>query len=157
MAKKKVAAAEAEAESGVAATVVKAESRRVAGKPRAKAAEASAAPAALETGSELAPDLDPVAARRGTAASSAENDAIAFSLDGENPEWTEGDEWVEDIDSAYLQSKYTLVSVAAKRARQLLGGSKRRVDSLSEKPVTVALEELSQGKLIFERTRDGIK
>ncbi len=72
-------------------------------------------------------------------------------------EWADGDEWVEDIDSAYLQSKYTLVSVAAKRARQLLDGSKRRVDSMSEKPVTVALEELSQGKLIFERTRDGIK
>ena len=72
-------------------------------------------------------------------------------------EWADGDEWVEDIDSAYLQSKYTLVSVAAKRARQLLDGSKRRVDSMSEKPVTVALEELSQGKLIFERTNDGIK
>lgn len=79
------------------------------------------------------------------------------SADGAGAGWTEGDEWVEDIDSAYLQSKYTLVSVAAKRARQLLGGSKRRVDSLSEKPVTVALEELAQGKLIFERTRDGIK
>lgn len=72
-------------------------------------------------------------------------------------QWAEGEDWGEEIDPAYLQSKYTLVSVAAKRARQLLGGSKRRVESVSEKPVTVALEELAQGKLIFERTRDGIK
>lgn len=71
--------------------------------------------------------------------------------------WPEGDEWGTDIDAAYLQSKYTLVSVAAKRARQLLAGGKRRVESMSEKPVTVALEELAQGRLIFERTRDGIK
>ena len=72
--------------------------------------------------------------------------------------WPEGpEEWLEDVEAAYLQSKYTLVSVAAKRARQILGGSKRRVDSLSEKPVTVALEELGQGKLYFERTRDGTK
>lgn len=69
--------------------------------------------------------------------------------------WAEVDDWSEEIDAAYLQSKYTLVSVAAKRARQLLDGSKRRVESLSEKPVTIALEELSQGKLIFERIRDG--
>lgn len=68
-----------------------------------------------------------------------------------------GEDWVEDVERAYLESKYTLVSVAAKRARQILNGSKRRVESLSEKPVTLALEELSQGKLYFERTRDGVK
>ncbi len=66
-------------------------------------------------------------------------------------------QWVQEVESSYLQSKYTLVSVAAKRARELLNGKKRRVDSLSEKPVTVALEELAQGKLYFERTREGIK
>ena len=63
------------------------------------------------------------------------------------------EEWPEDVES-YLQSKYTLVSVTAKRARQLLAGSPARVDSLSEKPVTVALEELAQGKLYFERIRE---
>jgi DNA-directed RNA polymerase subunit omega len=72
--------------------------------------------------------------------------------------WPESaEDWVEDVEAAYLQSKYTLVSVAAKRARQLLNGSKRSIESLSEKPVTIALEELAQGKLYFERMRDGIK
>ncbi len=64
----------------------------------------------------------------------------------EEPAWAE--------DTSYLQSKYTLVSVAAKRARQLLEGKPRAVDSLSEKPLTVALEELAQGKLYFERLAD---
>ena len=64
------------------------------------------------------------------------------------------EEWAEDVESSYLQSKYTLVSVAAKRARQILDGSAARVETLSEKPVTVALEELSQGKLYFERMRE---
>ena len=63
-------------------------------------------------------------------------------------------EWVQEVESSYLQSKYTWVSVAAKRARELLEGSKPRVESLSEKPVTVALEELAQGKLYFERVQD---
>ena len=70
------------------------------------------------------------------------------------PEGFDESEWEEGVDAAYLQSKYTLVSVAAKRARQILAGSQRRVESLSEKPVTVALEELSSGKLYFERTGD---
>ena len=69
--------------------------------------------------------------------------------------WADGiEEWAEDVESSYLQSKYTLVSVAAKRARQILDGSAARVETLSEKPVTIALEELSQGKLYFERIQE---
>jgi DNA-directed RNA polymerase subunit omega len=64
-------------------------------------------------------------------------------------------EWVQEVESSYLQSKYTWVSVTAKRARELLDGSKPRVESLSDKPVTVALEELAQGKLYFERVQEG--
>lgn len=64
-------------------------------------------------------------------------------------------EWVQEVESSYLQSKYTWVSVAAKRARELLEGSKPRVESLSDKPVTLALEELAQGKLYFERVPEG--
>ena len=162
MAKKKTPAAApvetaAEPEAEAVAEPIATRSRRVPAKPRGAVAAAPVVVAAApEAVPEPLPALDAPPARR-SAAASAEKDSVAFTLDGENAAWTEGDEWVEDIDSAYLQSKYTLVSVAAKRARQLLGGSKRRVDSLSEKPVTVALEELSQGKLIFERTREGIK
>lgn len=67
--------------------------------------------------------------------------------EAEAPGWSEAD-------ASYLQSKYTLVSVAAKRARQLLDGKPRCVESLSEKPLTIALEELAQGKLYFERLPD---
>ncbi len=92
---------------------------------------------------DAVPTADPAAApAAGDAADEAES---AF------PEGFDESEWEEGVDAAYLQSKYTLVSVAAKRARQILAGSQRRVESLSEKPVTVALEELSAGKLYFER------
>ena len=56
-----------------------------------------------------------------------------------------------------VDSRYSLVAIAAKRARQLLEGAPRLVDIDSTKPVTVALQELAQDKLVFERTRTGIK
>jgi len=56
-----------------------------------------------------------------------------------------------------VDSRYSLVVIAAKRARQLLEGAPRLVDIDSTKPVTVALQELAQDKLVFERTRTGIK
>lgn len=49
------------------------------------------------------------------------------------------------------ESKYTLVMVAAKRARQIIDGSKPLVETSSSKPVTIALEELVEGKLEFEK------
>ena len=94
------------------------------------------------------------------AAGAVTDSALAAELVGEAPALgaeqgeASGEEWAEDVESSYLQSKYTLVSVAAKRARQILDGSAARVETLSEKPVTVALEELSQGKLYFERMRE---
>jgi DNA-directed RNA polymerase subunit omega len=64
-------------------------------------------------------------------------------------------EWADEVESSsYLQSKYTLVSVAAKRARQLLEGRPPRVQTDARKPVSIALEELMQGKLYFERLGD---
>jgi DNA-directed RNA polymerase subunit omega len=45
-------------------------------------------------------------------------------------------------------SKYALVIVAAKRARQIKDGARRLVPSTSSNPLTVALEELSEGALI---------
>lgn len=50
-----------------------------------------------------------------------------------------------------VDSRYTLVIVAARRARQIMEGSKRRVDGKSDKPVTVALEEIAAGKVRYER------
>lgn len=56
-----------------------------------------------------------------------------------------------------VDSKYTLVVLAAKRAREIMNGEGSLVDSKSNKPVTVALEEISQSRVVFERTKAGIK
>lgn len=55
-------------------------------------------------------------------------------------------------------SKYTLAVLAAKRARELLNGSEPLVHSESPRVVTIALEEIAQGKITFKRIRnDAIK
>lgn len=56
-----------------------------------------------------------------------------------------------------VDSRYTLAVTVAKRARQLLEGSQPLIEPTSTKPVTIALQELAEGKLEFERTRTGIK
>ncbi|MBC7088258.1 MAG: DNA-directed RNA polymerase subunit omega [Tissierellales bacterium] len=47
-------------------------------------------------------------------------------------------------------NKYVLASIAAKRARQIIDGSKPRVNSHSNKPVCIALEEIAAGKVKYE-------
>ncbi|NLN16703.1 MAG: DNA-directed RNA polymerase subunit omega [Firmicutes bacterium] len=54
-------------------------------------------------------------------------------------------------------SRYTLVVACAKRARQLLEGAGSLVEVDSDKPVTVALNEIGQDKIRYERTKTGIK
>lgn len=56
-----------------------------------------------------------------------------------------------------VDSKYTMVIVSARRARQLLAGARRHAASRSDKPVTVALEELAAGSLQYQRLKSGIK
>jgi len=56
-----------------------------------------------------------------------------------------------------VDSKYTLVVAAAKRARELTNGKQTVIDTASTKPVSVALEEIARGRLKYERTRIGIK
>ena len=56
-----------------------------------------------------------------------------------------------------VDSKYTLVVLAAKRARQLMDGDALLVTCKSNKPVTMALEEIAQAKITYERTKAGIK
>ncbi|MDR3592386.1 MAG: DNA-directed RNA polymerase subunit omega [Negativicutes bacterium] len=62
-----------------------------------------------------------------------------------------------DILVKKVDSKYTLVVFAAKRAREIMNGDAPLVDSKSNKPVTIALEEIAQGKIVYERTKAGIK
>lgn len=52
-----------------------------------------------------------------------------------------------------VDSKYTLVVLSARRGREIQGGQPKQVDSRSNKPVTIALEELVAGKLFFERAK----
>lgn len=48
------------------------------------------------------------------------------------------------------ESRYTLVMIVAKRARQIIDGSKPLVETNSSKPVTIAIEELLQDKIEYE-------
>lgn len=50
----------------------------------------------------------------------------------------------------FIDSKFRLALLAAKRAKQLLKGSRKRVDSHSENPLTIALQEIYQGKVNFK-------
>ena len=54
-------------------------------------------------------------------------------------------------------SRYSLVVATAKRARQLVNGAKALVDTKSDKPVTVAMEEILAGKVSFEELGSGTK
>lgn len=54
-----------------------------------------------------------------------------------------------------VDSKYSMVIVSARRARQLLAGARKKVDTPSDKPVTVALQELAAGVLHFEPDERG--
>lgn len=56
-----------------------------------------------------------------------------------------------------VDSKYTLVVLAAKRAREIMSGDVPLVEVKSNKAVTVALAEIAQAQISFERTKTGIK
>ena len=56
-----------------------------------------------------------------------------------------------------VDSKYTLVTLAAKRARQLTDGDEPLVDVDTTKVVSIAMEEIDQAKITYEAPRDGIK
>jgi DNA-directed RNA polymerase subunit omega len=56
-----------------------------------------------------------------------------------------------------VDNKYSLVVIAAKRARQLIDGDKPLVDIDSTKPVTIAINEIHQDKISFESLKTGIK
>ena len=54
-------------------------------------------------------------------------------------------------------NRFTLSVIAAKRARQLVEGSHKLTKCSSEKPVTVAINEISENKITYVRTKSGIK
>lgn len=50
-----------------------------------------------------------------------------------------------------VDSRYTLVVLAAKRARQILDGSDLKLSVASKKNVTQALAEIAAGKISYEK------
>ncbi|HOM42909.1 MAG TPA: DNA-directed RNA polymerase subunit omega [Bacillota bacterium] len=52
-----------------------------------------------------------------------------------------------------VDSKYTLVVAVAKRARQLVDGQPKLTNVNSNKPVTIAINELYENKITYERTK----
>ncbi|SHE56940.1 MULTISPECIES: DNA-directed RNA polymerase subunit omega [Thermoanaerobacter] len=57
-----------------------------------------------------------------------------------------------------VDSKYTLCSLVAKRARQLIAGDTKLLDIDSDKPVTIATEEVNKGLITYQRPQKyGIK
>ncbi len=53
-----------------------------------------------------------------------------------------------------VDSRYTLVMLASKRARQLVEGSEPHVKSKSNKPVTIAIHEIAEDLVKYERKDD---
>lgn len=56
-----------------------------------------------------------------------------------------------------VDNRYTLVTMTAKRARQLIEGNEALVNVDSTKPVTVSINEISQGAITYETIKEGIK
>lgn len=56
-----------------------------------------------------------------------------------------------------VDSKFTLVVAVAKRARQLVSGAQKLIDNDIDKPVTLAIKEIDEGKITYIRTKSGLK
>lgn len=53
--------------------------------------------------------------------------------------------------SKKADSRYSLVMLTAKRARQIVDGSKPYIETDSNKPVSIAIEEIYQDKIKYTR------
>jgi DNA-directed RNA polymerase subunit omega len=56
-----------------------------------------------------------------------------------------------------VDSRYTLVVVVAKRARQLVAGAHPLIECESKKAVTQSIYETDRGLITYIRTKSGIK
>ena len=54
---------------------------------------------------------------------------------------------VEQGEQPVVNSRYSIVMATSRRARQLIGGDEAMVESKDKKPLSVAVEELNQGKI----------
>ena len=56
--------------------------------------------------------------------------------------------------SRVSDSRYGIVSIAAKRARRIVAGSKSLVDTKALNPVSIAIEEIMASKVEFDMNKD---
>ena len=54
---------------------------------------------------------------------------------------------VEPGEAPVVNSRYSIVMATSKRARQIIGGADAMVDDRDKKALSVAVEELNQGKI----------
>ena len=54
---------------------------------------------------------------------------------------------VEPGEAPVVNSRYSIVMATSKRARQIIGGEEPLVDGEGKKPLSIAVEELNQGKI----------
>lgn len=54
---------------------------------------------------------------------------------------------VEEGEDPVVTSRYSIVMATSKRARQIIAGDDELVDGKGKKPLSVAVEELNQGKI----------
>jgi len=54
---------------------------------------------------------------------------------------------VEPGETPVVNSRYSIVMATAKRARQIIGGDEPLVDAKGKKPLSVAVDELNEGKI----------
>lgn len=54
---------------------------------------------------------------------------------------------VEQGEHPVVNSRYSIVLATAKRAREIIGGQEALIDTTSNKPLSIAVEELYNGKV----------
>ena len=54
---------------------------------------------------------------------------------------------VEEGEEPVVNSRYSIVMATAKRARQIIGGEEPLVEIKQDKPLSIAIEELVEGKI----------
>jgi len=60
---------------------------------------------------------------------------------------------LEQLD--FIDSKFRLAILAAKRGKQLVNGAKKKLDITAENPLTIALKEIYAGKVKFRVLEEG--
>lgn len=57
---------------------------------------------------------------------------------------------VEIGEEPVVNSRYSIVIATSKRARQLIAGDEAMIDGAGKKPLSIAVEELNEGKVRIE-------